>query len=297
METHGLTARYGDFQALFGVDVALNAGETVAIIGANGAGKTTLMRSIAGVLRNDLAMVSLDGVGIGALPADEILGLGIAMVPEGRKLFPSLSVAENLLIGGQSRKVKGYCTLDRVHDLFPILREKRNAPGTSLSGGQQQMVAIGRALMSNPRVLLCDEISLGLAPVVIRDIYKALPQNQKAGASVIVVEQDIGQAMKVADRVYCMMGIKSANVFATATGIAMVVVTIAALYLGMRANFDPTIGPARLIHAFEAVITGGLGSLLGTLAGGIIIGVAQTLGAAINPERWILSGHLASLVV
>jgi len=205
LETHGLTAHYGDFQALFGVDVTLVEGETVAIIGANGAGKTTLMRSIAGVLPNAADMVSFQSNPIGARPADEILGLGIAMVPEGRKLFPSLSVEENLLIGAHARKIDGYWTLKTVYDLFPILQEKSSAPGTSLSGGQQQMVAIGRALMSNPRVLLCDEISLGLAPVVIRDIYEALPQIQQSGASVIVVEQDIGQAMKVADRVYCMM--------------------------------------------------------------------------------------------
>lgn len=205
LETRALTAHYGDFQALFGVDVQLQASETIAIIGANGAGKTTLMRSIAGVLRNAPDMVMFEGGAIGAKPADEILGLGVAMVPEGRKLFPSLSVEENLLIGAHSRKVEGHWTLETIYGLFPILREKRNVPGTSLSGGQQQMVAIGRALMSNPRVLLCDEISLGLAPVVIRDIYMALPQIQKSGASVIVVEQDIGQAMKVADRVYCMM--------------------------------------------------------------------------------------------
>ncbi len=205
LQTRGLTAHYGDFQALFGVDVHVDEGETIAIIGANGAGKTTLMRSIAGVLRNDPAMVTFGDGKIGARPADEVLAMGIAMVPEGRKLFPSLSVEENLLIGAHSRKGAGYWTLDTVYALFPILREKRAAPGTSLSGGQQQMVAIGRALMSNPRVLLCDEISLGLAPVVIRDIYAALPQIQEAGASVIVVEQDIGQAMKVADRVYCMM--------------------------------------------------------------------------------------------
>jgi branched-chain amino acid transport system ATP-binding protein len=205
LQTNGLTAHYGDFQALFGVDLHLEQGETIAIIGANGAGKTTLMRSIAGVLCNRADMVSFEASNIGARPADEILGLGIAMVPEGRKLFPSLSVEENLQIGAHSRKTNGYWTLETVYGLFPILREKRNVPGTSLSGGQQQMVAIGRALMSNPRVLLCDEISLGLARVVIRDIYAALPQIQEAGASVVVVEQDIGQAMKVADRVYCMM--------------------------------------------------------------------------------------------
>lgn len=205
LETRALTARYGDFQALFGVDIALQAGQTVAIIGANGAGKTTLMRSIAGVLSNAPEQVLFEGRAVGALPADEITALGIAMVPEGRRLFPSLSVEENLLIGAYGRKVSGPWGLEAVYGLFPILRERRLNPGTALSGGQQQMVAIGRALMSNPRVLLCDEISLGLAPVVIRDIYAALPRIKEAGASVVLVEQDIGQAMKVSDHVYCMM--------------------------------------------------------------------------------------------
>ena len=205
LQTQKLTAHYGDFQALFGVDIELGEAETVAIIGANGAGKTTLMRSIAGVLRNDARAVSFDSKEIGAQSADEIMAQGVAMVPEGRKLFPSLTVEENLLIGTYRRKTDGHWSLKTVYDLFPILAERRNNPGTALSGGQQQMVAIGRALMSNPRVLLCDEISLGLAPVVIKDIYKAIPQIKAAGASMIVVEQDIAQAMAVADRVYCMM--------------------------------------------------------------------------------------------
>ena len=205
LETRNLTARYGDFQALFGVDIALDQGETIAIIGANGAGKTTLMRSISGILTNQPDAVLFDGAEIGALPAPDIVARGIAMVPEGRKLFPSLSVEENLLIGRYGRAVEGYWRLDTVYDLFPILKERRHNPGTALSGGQQQMVAIGRALMSNPRVLLCDEISLGLAPVVIKDIYAAFPSIRAAGASIVMVEQDIGQALKVADRVYCMM--------------------------------------------------------------------------------------------
>lgn len=205
LQTHGLTAQYGQFRALFGVDIVLDKGETLAIIGANGAGKTTLLRSIAGVLRNGAAQVMHRGNAIGDLGADAVMRRGIAMVPEGRKLFASLSVEENLLIGGQMRKAPGFWTLQTVYDLFPVLRERRAAPGTALSGGQQQMVAIGRALMSNPEVLLCDEISLGLAPVVIRDIYAAMPRIKASGASVIVVEQDIGQALKVADRVYCMM--------------------------------------------------------------------------------------------
>lgn len=205
LQTTGLTAHYGDFQALFGVDIDLSEHETVAIIGANGAGKTTLMRSISGVLKNAPSAVRFDGADIGTQAADEIVMQGIAMVPEGRKLFQSLSVEENLLIGAYGRKIEGYWTLETIYDLFPILGERRHNPGTALSGGQQQMVAIGRALMSNPRVLLCDEISLGLAPVVIKDIYKAVPRIKEAGASLIVVEQDIAQALAVADRVYCMM--------------------------------------------------------------------------------------------
>ncbi len=205
LETSGLTAHYGDFQALFGVGIRLEQGETVAVIGANGAGKTTLMRSLSGVLRNAPGMIRLEGTEIGGLSADEVMPLGLAMVPEGRRLFPSLSVEENLLIGTYGRKVEGYWSLETIYELFPILAERRNNPGTALSGGQQQMVAIGRALMSNPKVLLCDEISLGLAPVVIKDIYAAIPKIQESGASLVVVEQDIGQALKVADRVYCMM--------------------------------------------------------------------------------------------
>lgn len=205
LTTHGLTAEYGQFKALFGVDIRVEAGECVAIIGANGAGKTTLLRTISGVLRNAPDMVMHKGTAIGALSADAVMQRGIAMVPEGRKLFPSLSVEENLLIGGQVRRGDGRWTLEAVYALFPILRERRHSPGTALSGGQQQMVAIGRALMSNPELLLCDEISLGLAPVVIRDIYAALPRIRETGAAVVIVEQDITRALAVADRVYCMM--------------------------------------------------------------------------------------------
>ena len=205
LETRGLTASYGQFKALFGIDLRVEAGECVAIIGANGAGKTTLLRSITGVLRNAPGMVLHRGEEIGALPADRVMQRGIAMVPEGRRLFPSLSVEENLLIGGQVRRGSGHWSLEAIYRLFPILKERRQSPGTALSGGQQQMVAIGRALMSNPELLLCDEISLGLAPVVIRDIYAALPTIRATGAAVVLVEQDIGRALSVADRVYCLM--------------------------------------------------------------------------------------------
>lgn len=203
LETLGLKAHYGDFQALYGIDTALAPGETVAIIGANGAGKSTYLKSIAGLIRNDADAVRFDGQPIGALPAASVMKLGISLVPEGRRLFPSLSVEENLLIGSYGRKADGPWSLAEIYRLFPVLRERRSAASTTLSGGQQQMAAIGRALISNPRVLLCDEISLGLAPIVIRDIYTALPRIKASGTSVIVVEQDIVQALQVADRVYC----------------------------------------------------------------------------------------------
>jgi branched-chain amino acid transport system ATP-binding protein len=203
LETRDLKAFYGDFQALYGIDTRLEAGETIAIIGANGAGKSTYLKAIAGLIRRQADSVLFDGRPIGGEPAAAIVRLGIALVPEGRRLFPSLSVEENLLVGGHGRKVLGPWTLDRVYALFPMLKDRRSQAAPTLSGGQQQMAAIGRALMSNPRILLCDEISLGLAPIIIADIYAALPQIKAEGTSVVLVEQDIAQAMKVSDRVYC----------------------------------------------------------------------------------------------
>ena len=198
-----LKAGYGDFQALFGIDLEVGPGETLALIGANGAGKTTLLRAISGVVGFAPAMVRLDGRPIGGMRPDRIAALGVAMVPEGRRLFRSLSVEENLLIGGE-RARRGVWTLERVYDLFPILRERRRNPATALSGGQQQMVAIGRALMANPRLILFDEISLGLAPVVIRDIYAAVPAIMASGVSAILVEQDVTRALAVARKFVCL---------------------------------------------------------------------------------------------
>lgn len=202
LTTQNLTAFYGDFQALFGIDFHIDEGETVAIIGSNGAGKSTFLRTLTGLLKADETAVNFANGNIGSLPAPEIVGKGLAMVPEGRKLFPSLSVKDNLVIGAYSKR-PGPWTLDKVYELFPVLLERRNSPSTTLSGGQQQMVAIARALMSNPRLLLFDEISLGLAPVIIQDIYQALPGIIAGGTTVVVVEQDIHQAMRVADRLYC----------------------------------------------------------------------------------------------
>jgi branched-chain amino acid transport system ATP-binding protein len=203
LETHRLTAFYGDFQALYGIDFTLNEGETVAIIGANGAGKSTFLKTLVGLLPAAPERITFDGRPIGGLPVAEIVRLGISLVPEGRRLFPSLSVEENLRIGAYGRQEGGYWSLPRLYDLFPALAERRQVPSQTLSGGEQQMASIGRALMSNPRVLLCDEISLGLAPIVIRNIYAALPKIKANGTSAILVEQDIVQALKVADRVYC----------------------------------------------------------------------------------------------
>lgn len=202
LDTTGLTAFYGDAQALFGIDFTLGEGEMVAVIGANGAGKSTFMKSVTGLVKAPADQIRFKGEAIGGLPPGEIVKRGIALVPEGRRLFPSLSVEENLLMGAVTRR-PGPWNLQRLYGLFPILDQKRQQPGTSLSGGQQQMVAIGRALMSNPTVLLCDELSLGLAPIVIKEIYDAMPAICAEGMTVVIVEQDVAMAQRVAQRLYC----------------------------------------------------------------------------------------------
>jgi len=203
LEVRALDAHYGDFQALFGINMRVDQGEVVAVIGANGAGKSTLLKCIAGSMCSRDNAIMFHGTPIGGEPAHDVVARGIAMVPEGRRLFPSLTVEENLLIGGQLGR-KGPWNLKRIYELFPMLEERRHQMAPSLSGGQQQMAAIGRALMANPRLLLCDEISLGLAPIVIRDIYARIPAIAAEGLSLIIVEQDIVQALKTARHVYCL---------------------------------------------------------------------------------------------
>ena len=203
LEVRALDAHYGDFQALFGVTLSVAPGEVVAVIGANGAGKSTLLKCIGGAIRSGRDRILFDAEPIGDQPAHAVVRRGIALVPEGRRLFASLSVEENLLIGGQVGR-PGPWTLARIYDLFPVLGERRRLPSTSLSGGQQQMVAIGRALMSNPKLLLCDEISLGLAPIVVREVYTRLPAIVAEGSSLVIVEQDIVQALAAANHVYCL---------------------------------------------------------------------------------------------
>ena len=198
-----LQASYGDARALHGVSCAFNKGEVLALIGSNGAGKSTLLKSICGLVNHTQGRIIFKGEDITRLPANEIVRRGIALVPEGRRLFPSLSVEENLILGGKVAR-PGQWNLKAVCGLFPILDEKRHQPSTSLSGGQQQMVAIGRALMSNPDLLLLDELSLGLAPIVIKDIYDLLPRITGGGLSAILVEQDVTRALASASRFMCL---------------------------------------------------------------------------------------------
>ncbi|MTE01962.1 ATP-binding cassette domain-containing protein [Paracoccus sp. YIM 132242] len=208
LSTHGLVARYGDFQALYGIDFHIDAGEAVALIGANGAGKSTFLRAVMGLLPVAPDMVRMGGQPVGGTPADRMVQKGVAIVPEGRRLFSGMSVQDNLRVAvDQADRLgrKGGWSLARLHQLFPILKEKARTPVQSLSGGQQQMVSIGRALLCQPRVLLCDEISLGLAPRVIREIYAALPEVRAQGTSVVLVEQDVGLAQSASDRLYCML--------------------------------------------------------------------------------------------
>ena len=228
LDVRALDAFYGDFQALFGVSLDVVPGEVVAVIGANGAGKSTLLKCIAGAMRSRRDAIAFEGRPIGDEPAHAVVARGIALVPEGRRLFPSLSVEENLLIGGQLGRA-GPWSLPRIYELFPVLAERRHVPSKSLSGGQQQMVAIGRALMSNPKLLMCDEISLGLAPIVVREVYARLPSIVAEGSSLIIVEQDIVQALKAANRVYCL---QEGRVALTGSAATLTRDAISAAYFG-----------------------------------------------------------------
>ncbi len=204
LEIDSIDCFYGDFQALFDVSITVDEGETVAIIGANGAGKSTLLGAVAGTLRPSSGEVSFDGRQIGRLPAHRRVQAGISLVPEGRRIFPSLTVEENLRIGAHPRR-RGPWSLEAVYGLFPALAALSSRWGGTLSGGEQQMCAIGRALMGNPRLILLDELSLGLAPMIIRTIYETVASISHEGTTVVLVEQDIGQALAAADRAYCLL--------------------------------------------------------------------------------------------
>lgn len=204
LEIEDLSVFYGSAQAVDGFSMSLDRGEMLALIGANGAGKSTLFKAICGLVPARSGDILLGGARINSFSPNRIVGMGLAIVPEGRRLFRSLSVEENLTIGGHVGR-RGPWSLPKVFDVFPALKERRRHPATALSGGQQQMVAIGRALMSNPDVLLLDELSLGLAPIVIKGIYDLLPRILGEGLSTILVEQDVARAMSVSDKLICML--------------------------------------------------------------------------------------------
>jgi len=204
LEVRNLTVRHGYLQALTAVSLTVAPGETLAIIGANGAGKSTLLRSITGLHQASAGSIRLGGRDITALPTHARVREGIVLVPEGRRLFPSLSVEENLLVG-QSSGRSGSWNLPAVYQLFSWMGDRRREPAVHLSGGEQQAVAIGRALMANPQVLLLDELSLGLAPTMVRRIYSVLPGLVARGMAVLLVEQDVAQALRIADRFQCLL--------------------------------------------------------------------------------------------
>jgi branched-chain amino acid transport system ATP-binding protein len=204
LETTGLDVYYGDFQALFGVALSVERGQALALVGANGAGKTTLLRTIAGAVRPARGTVSYDGEDITALPPHGRIRRGIALVPEGRRLFPSLTVEENILVGAAAAASRQW-PLERIYETFPIVARRRRHRGSQLSGGEQQAVAIARALAAAPSLLLLDEISLGLAPGVVEELYQALAGLRRAGATLVIVEQDLARALAVCDNVVCLL--------------------------------------------------------------------------------------------
>jgi branched-chain amino acid transport system ATP-binding protein len=206
LEITNVTAGYGAFTALWDVSLRVDAGEAVAVVGPNGAGKTTLMRVISGLIEPRAGALTFEGYPIGGRPAYEIVGRGIAHVPEGRRIFPGLSVADNLKMGAflpAARRTFAE-SLTRVYALFPVLAERQKQRAGSLSGGEQQMLAIGRALMSGPRLILLDEPSMGLAPVMVLRLFDLIRRVRQEGYTILVVEQNVRQVLKLVDRAYLL---------------------------------------------------------------------------------------------
>jgi branched-chain amino acid transport system ATP-binding protein len=204
LDLEGVDVHYGDFHAIHGVSLTLDEGETLAVMGANGAGKSTLLKAVSGLMGASAGAIRFGGEDLARMAPHRRVAAGISLVPEGRRVFKSLTVEENLRVGAYSRR-PGPWDLASVFEAFPLLAERRSRVGTHLSGGEQQATAIGRALMANPRLLLLDEVSLGLAPVVVKDIYRALPVISSRGTTVLIVEQDVSQALAVADHVQCLL--------------------------------------------------------------------------------------------
>ncbi|MDA8110061.1 MAG: ABC transporter ATP-binding protein [Betaproteobacteria bacterium] len=230
-----LEVRHGQLQAVRGISLAVAEGETLALVGANGAGKTTLLRAIAGAHRPAAGRILLDGADVTALPAYRRVAQGIALVPEGRRLFAGMTVEENLLVARANGR-PGPWTIERVLATFPMLRARFKAKAGSLSGGEQQATAIGRALVTNPRVLLLDEVSLGLAPIAVERVYECLRALIGAGATIVLVEQDLGRALRVATRVACML---EGRVVLEGAAAAMTREQVSAAYFGLARGEEP----------------------------------------------------------
>ena len=233
LELKSVDAGYGSFQALFGVSLEVNAGEAVGVIGPNGAGKTTLMRVVSGLIRPSAGAISFERADILKTPEHRIVSLGIAHVPENRRLFPRLTVQDNLKMGAFMPEArKRYAErLEVVFDLFPRMKERRNQLAGTMSGGEQQMCAIGRALMSDPKLLLLDEPSAGLAPVVVQQVFELVNKIRSSGLTVLIVEQNVQQVLRVVDRAYLL---EAGSIRASGTASAMLQSdTIKQAYLGV----------------------------------------------------------------
>jgi branched-chain amino acid transport system ATP-binding protein len=231
LEVSELDARHGLLQAVRGMSFSVASGETIALVGANGAGKTTLLRTLAGAHPASAGRVSLDGHDVTHLAAHRRVAQGLALVPEGRRLFQEMTVEENLQVAGR-RARPGEWTVDRVLEAFPMLKPLRRQRASELSGGQQQAASIGRALMTNPRVLLIDELSLGLAPVAVEAVYASVATLLAGGATVVLVEQDLSRALSVSDRVLCVL---EGRIVLAANSADVSREQITTAYFGMRA--------------------------------------------------------------
>ena len=207
LKVSDLDVHYGDFQALWGVSLAVEEGKVVSVIGANGSGKSTLLNTVSGLMRPTKGSIEFEGNRIEGMSAHETVAGGISLVPEGRRVFARLTVYENLVMGSYTPRCRGNRErgLQRLYDLFPVLKARHSQMADTLSGGEQQMLAIGRALMSNPKLILCDEISLGLAPLIIKNIYKQLALINSEGMTIVLVEQDIKRSLKAAGYAYVML--------------------------------------------------------------------------------------------
>ena len=230
LRVEGLRVSYGAIEALRNVSFEVDEGEIVTLLGANGAGKTTTLRTISGLLRPKAGAITFDGKAMGGVAAHDIVAAGIGHVPEGRRIFPRMSVHENLLMGAYRRRGDLGPDIERVFDLFPVLRERREQEGGTLSGGEQQMLAIGRALMSRPRLLLLDEPSMGLAPLIVLKIFEIIREINEAGTTVLLVEQNAAQALRLATRGYVL---ETGEVVMTDTAAALLTNDrVRAAYLG-----------------------------------------------------------------